>query len=90
MKGLPSPYEKKTMKVFENTDGIFGTKKEQISRVCRNVHNEELQNVCFSSNITVVTKSRALGWARMVTWRNAFRISVENLKGRGHLKDLRR
>jgi hypothetical protein len=26
----------------------------------------------------------------MVTWRNAFRISVENLKGRGHLKDLRR
>jgi hypothetical protein len=42
---------------------IFGPKREKVSGGFRKLHNEELHNVCSSSNIIRVMKSRRVRWA---------------------------
>jgi len=50
--------------VFQNRvlKRIFGPKKEEMVGGWRRLHNEELQNLCTSPNISV-TKLRRMRWA---------------------------
>jgi hypothetical protein len=50
--------------VFKNRvlRGIFGPKREEITEEWRTLHNEELNDLCFSQNIWVI-KSRRMKWA---------------------------
>jgi hypothetical protein len=52
-----------------------------------NLHNEELHNLCASLNIIRAVKSRTMRWAghvaRVGERRNAYKILVGSLKGRG-------
>jgi hypothetical protein len=55
------------------------------------LHNEELHNF-YSSDISRVIKSRRVRWegriSRRGKMRNAYRILVENLKGKDHFGNL--
>ena len=53
---------KRRLKVFENRvlRRIFGSKRDEVIREWRKLHNEELNNLYFSSNIVRVTKSRRM------------------------------
>jgi hypothetical protein len=50
--------------VFENRvlRRIFGSKREEGVGNWRRLHNEELRNLCASSNIIRVIKSRGMKW----------------------------
>jgi len=45
---------------------IFGPKKEVVAGSWRELHNEELHNLCASLNIITVIKSRRIRWAGKV------------------------
>ena len=45
---------------------IFGPKRDEETRKWRKLHNEELNDLYFSSNIVPVIKSRRMGWAEHV------------------------
>jgi hypothetical protein len=53
------------MRVFENRvlKKIFGPKKDEVTGVWRELHNEELHNLYFSANIIRMSKSRRMRWA---------------------------
>jgi hypothetical protein len=71
---LPVLYERETwsvtlreehrLRLFENgvLRKIFGTKREEVARGWRRLHNEELQNLYASLNIIRMTKSRRMRW----------------------------
>jgi hypothetical protein len=42
---------------------MFGTKKDKITGVWRELHNEELRNVYSSPHIVRIIKSRRMEWA---------------------------
>jgi hypothetical protein len=73
---------------------ICGSKREAVAGDWRSLHNEELQNLYYSPNITRVMKSRRMGWvmhvARMVDVRNACKILVAKLKRKKPLERARR
>jgi hypothetical protein len=66
--------------VFENRvlRRIFGGKRNKMVGGWRELHNEELHNLCSSLNIIKMIKSRKMRWARHVerlgAKRNAYRI----------------
>jgi hypothetical protein len=80
--------------VFENRvlRRTFGPKREEVAGVWRRLHNEELQNLYTSPNITSVIKSRRTRWVghieHMGSVRNAYRILVGKPEGRDHTKYL--
>jgi hypothetical protein len=87
--------EEHRLRVFENRvlRRIFGPKREEVTGDWRKVHNEELHNLCYSTNIIRMIKSRRMRWAghvaRMVANRNAYRILVgkpERKRPLGRLK----
>ena len=45
---------------------IFGSKMEDVTGEWRRLHNEKLNNSCFSPNFIPVIKSRRMRWARHV------------------------
>jgi len=51
--------------MFENRVfwSIFGPKRDEVTGEWRKLHNEELNNLYFSSNIFRVIKSRRMRWA---------------------------
>jgi hypothetical protein len=51
--------------VFENRilRRIFGPNKSEVTGGWRNLHNEELRDLYFSSSIIRIIKSRRLRWA---------------------------
>ena len=52
--------EERRLRVFENRvlRRIFGSKRDEITRESRKLHNEELNDLYCSSNIVRVIKSR--------------------------------
>ena len=42
---------------------IFGTKRDEVRREWRKLHNEELNDLYSSSNIVRVIKSKRMRWA---------------------------
>jgi hypothetical protein len=71
---------------------IFGPKREELTGSGRRLHNEELHNLCASTNIIRVIKPRKMkrvGHVALVgDARNAYSIFVGNLKGRDHSEGL--
>jgi hypothetical protein len=65
---------------------IFGPKRNKVIGDWRKLHNEELHNLYFLSNIIRMIKSRSMSWAvyvaRMGEKRNAYRILVGNPEGK--------
>jgi len=59
---------------------IFGPKKEKVAGGWRTQHNAEFHNLCASTHIIRVIKSRKMRWAghiaRMKEIRNAYKILV--------------
>ena len=63
--------ENHRLRVFENRvlRRIFGPEREEVTKEWRKLHNEELNGLYSSSNITRVIKSRRMRWAGHVALR---------------------
>jgi len=66
--------------MFENwvLRRIFETKRDEVAREWRKLHNECLSELYSSANIIRVIKSRRMGWAGHV----AYRVWVGNPEGK--------
>ena len=64
---------------------IFGSKRDEVTGEWRKLHNEELDDLYSSSNITCAIKSRRMKWtehvARMKGKRGAYRGLVRRPEG---------
>jgi hypothetical protein len=80
--------EKCRLKVFENRVSwrIFGPKRDEITRECKKLHNEELNDLYSSSSIVWLIKSRRMRWAGHVAHiaarRDICRVLVGKPEGR--------
>jgi hypothetical protein len=85
--------EEHRLRVFENRvlRGIFGPKREEVTREWRKLQNGELNNLYSSPDIIRQIKSRRMRWAghmaRMGEERNVYRVLVGNHEGKSHLED---
>jgi hypothetical protein len=70
---------------------IFGSKMGEVTGEWRKLHNEELNDLYSSRNISRVIKSKSKRWAgriaRMRERRNICRVLVGSLMERGHFGD---
>ena len=71
------------MRLFENRvlRKIFGTRRDEVTREWRRLHNEELNDLYFSATIVRVIKSRRMRWARMGDSRGLYRVLVGEPEG---------
>jgi hypothetical protein len=82
--------------VFENRvlRRVFGSKRDEVTRECRKLHNEELSDLYSLLNIVRVVKSRRMRWAghvaRMGVGRGVYRVLVGNPEGKRPLGRPRR
>jgi len=86
--------EERRLRVFENMvlRGIFGPKRDEVTREWRKLHHEELNDLYCSPNIARVIKSRRMKWAghvaRMGERRCVYRVlGGRNLRERDHWGD---
>jgi hypothetical protein len=75
--------------MFENRAlRIFGPKRNEMTRGCRQLHNEELHNLYSSPNIIRIIKSRRSRWAEHVARMGRRGINIgywwESQKERAH------
>ena len=83
--------EERRLRVYENRvlRGIYGPKTDEVTGEWRKVHNEELKDLCFSSNIVRVIKSR-MKWtghvARIGKRRGVYRVLVAKPEGKRALR----
>jgi hypothetical protein len=76
------------LRVFENRvlRRIFGRKRDEVTRVWRKLHNEELNDLYSSSSVVRVIKSRRTEWpghvAHMGERRGVYRILVWKTEGK--------
>ena len=63
--------EERRLRMFENRvlRRVFGTKRDEVTREWRKLHNEELNDLYCSHNIIRVIKSRRMRWAWHVAGR---------------------
>jgi len=65
---------------------IFGRKRNEVTRECRKIHNEELNDLYSSPNIVRVVKSSLIIWfghvVRMVVKRGVYRVLVRKTEGK--------
>jgi len=56
------------LRMFENRvlRGIFGPKRDEVTREWRKLHNDKLNNLYYLPNIVRVIKSRRIGWGEHV------------------------
>ena len=86
--------EKHKLRVFESRAlrKKFGSKRDNVTREWGRRHNEELYDLCSSSNIIRAMKSRSMKWAgyvaRIRDRRAAYWALVGDLRERAHLEDL--
>ena len=86
----------RTLKVFENRvlRGIFGPKRDEVTREWRKLHNEELSGLYSSPNIVREIKSIRMRWvgyvARMGDSRAVYRVLVGKPEGKKPLGRPRR
>jgi hypothetical protein len=79
--------------VFENRTcrGVFGSKRDEVTREWRKLHNEELNDPYSSPNIVRVIKSRRIRWvghvARLGERKGIYRHWWGNMRERDHLRD---
>jgi hypothetical protein len=82
--------------VFENRvlRRIFGSKREEVTREWRKLHNEEFRDLYSSPSIIRIIKSRRIRWAghvaRMGEKRNAYILLVGKPEGKRPLGRTRR
>jgi hypothetical protein len=88
--------EERRLSVSENKvlRGVFGPKMDEVTRDCRKLHNEELNDLYSSPSIVRVIKSRIMRWAkniaRMWEGRGVYRVLVGKLEGKRPLGRPRR
>jgi hypothetical protein len=88
--------EEHRLRVFEDRvlRKIFGRQKNEASRKCRKLHNEELRDLYYLPSIIRIIKSRRMRWAGhvagMLEKRNAYRLLVGKPEGRRPLGRPRR
>jgi len=86
--------EERRLRVFENRvlRGVFGPKRDELTRDWRKIHNEELSDLHSLPNIVRVVKSRRKRWAehvaRMREGRGVHRVLVGKPEGKRPLGDL--
>jgi hypothetical protein len=63
--------EANRLRVFENrvVRKIFGPKGNEVIRGCKKMHNKELHNLYYSSNIIRMIKPRRMRWAERIASR---------------------
>ena len=65
---------------------IFGPKEDEITRECRKLHNEELNDLYSSPHTFLLIKSRKMRWAghvaRVGERRGVYRVSVGEPQGK--------
>jgi len=70
---------------------IFEPKRYEVTEECRNLNNEELNDLYSSPNIIRVIKSKRMKWARHIACmgarRGVYRVSVGRPEGENHLED---
>ena len=85
--------EERRLRVFENMvlRRIFEPKRDEVTRVWRKLHTEELNDLYSSSNIVRVLKSRSMKWAGHIAciWERIgiYKVLVGNLRERDHWGD---
>ena len=88
--------EDRRLRVFGNRvlRGIFGPKRDEVTRDWRKLHNEELNDLYSSPNIVQVIKSRRMRWAghvaRMGEEMGVYRVLVGKPEGKRPLGRPRR
>jgi hypothetical protein len=65
---------------------IFGPKRDEVTREWRKLHNEGLNDLCFSPNIFRVIKSKIIWWAGYVARMGECRGVYRNLVGKSEGK----
>jgi hypothetical protein len=80
--------EERKLRVFENMvlRRIFGSRRDDVTREWRRLHNEELNGLYSSPSIVRVIKLRRMRWAghaaRMGEEREVYRVLVRKTEGR--------